>query len=87
VRKHEPALKAQEARECRHTDVVHAFVANDPDYKVEELTLGQWGHYSVRGNAIIAEHLLDYFTRHGLDERSKIRRQGEREVRMSAAAR
>lgn len=65
---------------------MHALVANDPYYNVKELTLGQWEHYSVRGNRIIAKHPLDHLTRHELDERSKIRRQGDREVSMSVAA-
>ena len=59
-RKYEPLLQVLRARGLRHIDALDAFVASDPHYALKDMTVGPWGHYSARGNRIVADHVLKY---------------------------
>lgn len=73
TRRYEPLLKHLQSQDFRYLDVLDAFVAHDPHVPVDRLTIGQWGHYSLFGNEIVAQHLQRYLNDQGLVSRDVIK--------------
>jgi len=72
-KKYEPLLAHLHMNGFRYLDVLDAFVAYDPNVPRDQLTVGQWGHYSRLGNKIVASYLQDYLRKEGLVSRDAIK--------------
>jgi hypothetical protein len=73
VRRYEPLLVHLQQSGARYLDMLDAFIAQDPQVRVDQLTVGTWGHYSRLGNEIVARHVQRYLDDQGLGNRDMIK--------------
>lgn len=73
VRRYEPLLVHLQKNGARYLDMLDAFIAQDPQARVDQLTVGTWGHYSRLGNEIVARHVQRYLADQGLGSRDVIK--------------
>ncbi len=71
--RYEPLMRHLKTKGFRYVDVLDAIVLDDPEVRVDRLTVGQWGHYSRLGNRIVARHLHRYLTEQRLVSREAIK--------------
>lgn len=73
VRRYEPLIVHLQQNGARYLDMLDGFVAHDPQARVDQLTVGTWGHYSRLGNEIVARHVQRYLDDQGLVSRDVIK--------------
>jgi len=73
VRRYEPLIAHLQRNGARYLDMLDGFVAHDPQVRVDQLTVGMWGHYSRLGNEIVARHVQRYLDDQGLVSRDVIK--------------
>lgn len=72
-KRYEPLLEHLRMNSFRYLDQLDALVAYDPNVPRDQLTVGQWGHYSRLGNKIVATSLQNYLKKEGLVFRDAIK--------------
>ncbi|GJL70798.1 MAG: hypothetical protein NPIRA06_34330 [Nitrospirales bacterium] len=72
-KRYEPLVQHLHAKGFRYLDVLNAFIAYDPRLPKDQLTVGQWGHYSRLGNSVVATFLQDYLNKEKLTVRDHVK--------------
>jgi hypothetical protein len=57
-----------------------AFDQYDHSLKVEDLTVGNYGHFSSLGNKIVADYLLNYLNSQGFSDKARVSKAIQQEV-------
>ena len=73
TKRYEPLLEHLKIKGFRYLDGLDAFVAHDPNVRVDQLTVGKWGHYSRLGNEIVAKYRQRSLNDQGLVSRDIIK--------------
>ena len=73
AKRYEPLLEQLHIKKLRVLDILDALVAFDSALPTDQLTVGKWGHFSRRGNSIVATFLQDYLNNEKLTVRDNVK--------------